>query len=79
MSVPQDIVADEEVCISYGCQNKNNEELMRDYGMVLPANPNDRIPFSSGAWEGQDFRRSTHPLLLLMLLLGTRSEQSTAN
>lgn len=46
---PQDIAAGEEVCISYGCQHKSNEELMRDYGFVMPANPNDRIPFATGA------------------------------
>lgn len=48
----QEIGAGEEVCISYGCQRKSNDELMRDYGMVFRANANDRIPFVSGEPNG---------------------------
>jgi hypothetical protein len=44
----RDISAGEEVCISYGCIGKNNDDLMRDYGFVLPGNENDRLPFPTG-------------------------------
>lgn len=37
----------EEVCISYGCVNKPNVELMRNYGFVMVGNLNDRVDFRS--------------------------------
>jgi hypothetical protein len=45
----QGIAAGEEACISYGCVRKSNEQLMKDYGFVMPGNLNDRVPFSAGA------------------------------
>ncbi|GAB4817745.1 hypothetical protein N2152v2_004791 [Parachlorella kessleri] len=44
----RDIAQGEEVCISYGCRSKDNTELMRDYGFIQQANPNDRVPFRTG-------------------------------
>jgi hypothetical protein len=43
----QAIPAGVEACISYGCVHRNNAELMRDYGFILPGNLNDRIPFAT--------------------------------
>ena len=36
------IAADQPICINYGA-DKTNAELMRDYGFVVPGNPNDRL------------------------------------
>lgn len=49
----------EEVCISYlgqaasgdvALRPKNNLELMRDYGFVIPGNTADRLDFNIGKW-----------------------------
>ncbi|KXZ49958.1 hypothetical protein GPECTOR_18g116 [Gonium pectorale] len=37
------LAAGEEAAISYG-ESKPNFEVMRDYGFVVPGNPNDRVP-----------------------------------
>ncbi|KAG1657317.1 hypothetical protein FOA52_008045 [Chlamydomonas sp. UWO 241] len=37
-----ELAASQEVCITYG-QEKTNTELMRDYGFVVPGNPNERL------------------------------------
>ena len=44
----QDIPSGAEACISCGCTHKSSEQLMRDYGFVLPGNLNDRVPFTTG-------------------------------
>ncbi|KAL6749713.1 hypothetical protein V8C86DRAFT_2837062 [Haematococcus lacustris] len=43
LSTVRAIAAGQELLISYG-QDKSNAELQRDYGFVVPGNPNDRIP-----------------------------------
>lgn len=39
------IAAGQPICITYGTE-KTNFELMRDYGFIVPGNPNDRLDFS---------------------------------
>lgn len=51
----------QEALISYGCIRKDNRELMRDYGFVLTANVNDRVPFTFG--QGEERKISMDRLL----------------
>lgn len=39
------IAAGQPICITYGT-DKTNAELMRDYGFIVPGNPNDRLDLS---------------------------------
>jgi hypothetical protein len=61
----QHVPMGEEVCISYGCVRKTNAELMKDYGFVLTANLNDRVPFqvAAGAKYGQQNQGLNAPSL----------------
>jgi hypothetical protein len=47
----QEIAKEEEVTISYLGTNptKDNVLMLKDHGFILPGNPNDRVPFSTGA------------------------------
>jgi hypothetical protein len=47
----REIAPGDEVCISYlgATPTKSNADLLKDHGFVVPGNPNDRIPFATGA------------------------------
>jgi hypothetical protein len=53
----QALRAGEEVLISYGCIQKSNAELMRDYGFTLTANINDRWRGGGQRWTRERRRR----------------------
>lgn len=46
------IAKGQPICITYGT-DKTNAELMRDYGFVVPGNPNDRLDFTCTSLQQQ--------------------------
>lgn len=65
----QPISTDTEVCISYGCLNKTNAELMKDYGFVIAGNINDRIDFSAGTCVAELIDYSVEQYLVALCFL----------